>query len=165
MDRFGDHSLSCNRHCKGPLHDDDKIRDGLLPLLQDLLKQVHLIDAAAAVDKEPAHIVPELPASRPFDLSVTLAHHLGVRTWRTPIFRIGFDVTVVGARPLAQTRNLPLLTGSQAARNKELKLRLRAGERKKFQRQGLFPKQESHSMATTSSAASCRGIWPSSRFR
>ena len=107
----------------------NSIRDGLARLLEELLPLVKLIGSPTAILKEPRGIIRGLPNTRPFDISILFDHLLGESAWRTPLFQLGVDVTVITSKPLPPP-NTP------AARNTEIKLRLSDGERKKFQRRG-----------------------------
>ena len=66
---------------------------------------------------------------RPFDFSVLLDPLLDETAWRTPLFRLGFDVTYIKSTPLTSSK-------SKAARISDINMRLRLGEKSKFQRQG-----------------------------
>ena len=54
-------------------------------------------------------------------------------TWRTSLTKLGMDVTMVSSKPLYSTM-------TEAAREKEIHLRLRNGEKLKFQRRGKTDK-------------------------
>jgi hypothetical protein len=131
MDQYGDHCLSCQRHCKTPMH--NSIRDGLARLLEEILPLVRLIGSPTAIQKEPRGIIKALPNTRPFDFSILFDHLLDESAWRTPLFKLGVDVTVVSSAPLPHP-------DTSVARKNEIKLRLREGERKKFQRRGRSDK-------------------------
>ena len=129
MDPFGDHALSCARHCKSTL--SNNIRDGLWTLFKDLLPLVRLCSHSSSVSREAVRVVRGLPLKRPFDVDVFLDPMIEKCPWHTSLRRIGFDVTVITSKPLT----LPT-ESMTAARKNEIKLRLRDGERGKFMRQG-----------------------------
>lgn len=54
-------------------------------------------------------------------------------SWRVRLHKLGFDVTIVSSKPAYSTR-------TRAARIKEIDLRLRKGEKSKFQRRGKTDK-------------------------
>ena len=125
MDQFGDHCLSCRRHCITPMH--NSIRDGLWKLFQEYFTLLNLTTTTAGVEKETPNVISLLPGLRPFDISVLFDHLTGESTWRSPITKLGFDVTIVSSKPKFSTQ-------TKAARKQEYKLRLREGEKGKFQR-------------------------------
>ena len=129
MDPFGDHCFHCRSHPKTTL--SNKVRDGLASLLSSLLREVNLIATNASVTTEPTGIVRALPSLRPFDICIHFDHVLDNSAWRTPLSRLGFDVTITPPchPPLSNTS----LT---AAQPNQKKLRLQEGERMKFQRNG-----------------------------
>ena len=102
-------------------------------LFKELMQTVRLVSSPVDVEREPEKIVPSLPRLRPFDFCVTCDPLLDESSWRTPLHKIGFDVTVVSSKPC-------ISTDCTSARRKELKLRLREGERMKFQRKGKSDK-------------------------
>ena len=126
MDRFGDHCLQCTHHCKTPLH--NKIRDGLWSLFKRLFPLVHFCDSETSVQRETPRLIGQLPGLRPFDVSVVFDHMMDGHSWNTPLYQLGFDVTVIGSVPLATPDS------STVARKAEIDLRLREGEKKKFAR-------------------------------
>ena len=75
-----------------------------------------------------------MPNIRPFDFSVLLDPLLNETAWRTPLYRLGFDVTYIKSTPLSSSK-------SKAARLNEINMRLRLGEKSKFQRQGKTDKE------------------------
>ena len=81
--------------------------------------------------KEPTNIVDGLPELRPFDVSFLPGHMTSNNKWNTTLTQIGIDVTVIN--PFLEPRRLPT---SLAARKNDFRLRLREGERLKFQREG-----------------------------
>jgi hypothetical protein len=129
MDPFGDHCFHCRQHNKTTL--SNKIRDGLASILSSLLREVNLIATNASISTEPTSIIDSLPGLRPFDICVHFDHVLDNSAWRTPLSCLGFDVTVTPPShpPLPNT-------SSAAAHLNPTKLRLREGERMKFQRVG-----------------------------
>ena len=127
MDLFGDHCLSCKKHCKTAMH--NAIRDGLWDLFKDLFPLVKLTSTPKNVLRERPGVIKAIPNSRPFDLSVLFDHLLDEQAWRTDLTELGFDVIVVPSIPSRSTR-------TQAARKNEIKLRLRDGEKRKFHRRG-----------------------------
>lgn len=120
--------MSCVYHCKTPLH--NAIRNGLLTQFIDLFTTCKLISSPADVEKEPKKVIDLLPRSRPFDLAVTFNHLLEETAWRTPLYKLGFDVVTIPSKP----RLKPKTIAAQSI--KEIKLRLRDGEKAKFQRRG-----------------------------
>ena len=94
---------------------------------------VKLVSSPLDVEREPLQVVQSLPNLRPFDFCVTCDPLLDETAWRTPFHQIGFDVTVISSKPCVST-------DCTAARRKELQLRLREGERMKFQRRGKSDK-------------------------
>ena len=126
MDQYGDHCLTCRRHCKTPMH--NSIRDGLWKLFQEYFVLLNMTTSQSGVEKETPNVFEGLlPSLRPFDISILFDKMLSESTWRTPITKLGFDVTVVSSLPKFSTR-------TDAARKNEVKLRLRKGEKGKFQR-------------------------------
>ena len=127
MDRFGDHVMSCRCHCKTPLH--NTIRDGLWDLFKDLFTTVRLTSTPNTIAREPERIVKELPGTRPFDISVLFDPLIDESAWRVRLLQLGFDVTIVSSKPVYST-------STRTARINEINLRLRKGEKDKFQRRG-----------------------------
>jgi hypothetical protein len=132
MDEFGDHVLSCTRHCKTAL--SNKIRDGLCALLREICKTVKLISGNTMMDCERPRVIDKIPTIRPFDFSILFDHMLDESAWRSPLKMLGFDVVCVGSKPAR-------ITPTEAARKKEIKLRLRDGEKGKFCRKGKTCKE------------------------
>ena len=132
IDAFGDHVMSCRHHCKTPM--SNSVRDGVHKLLQETCKLVKMTSSNAMVDKEPEGMVKPLPYLRPFDISVLLDHMLDETAWRSPLKRIGFDVTMITSNTKCK------LTSSRIARKNELQLRLRTGEKGKCCRTGKSDK-------------------------
>jgi len=79
-------------------------------------------------------MVKPLPYLRPFGISVLLDHMLDETAWRSPLKRIGFDVTMITSNTKCK------LTSSRIARKNELQLRLRTGEKGTFCRTGTADK-------------------------
>jgi len=132
MDQFGDHVLSCRSHCKTAM--SNAVRNGLADLMKQIYSQVKLISNDACVDKETRRVVKELPNLRPFDLSVTFDPLLDETAWRSSLYQLGFDVTFITSKPTTSSK-------SRTARKTELNMRLRLGERGKFQRRGKTDKE------------------------
>jgi len=106
----------------------NSIRDGLWKLFQEYFVLLNMTTSQAGVEKETPNVFEGLlPSLRPFDISILFDKMLSESTWRTPITKLGFDVTVVSSLPKFSTR-------TDAARKNEVKLRLRKGEKGKFQR-------------------------------
>ena len=104
------------------------IRDGLWKLFQEYFVLLNLTTSSSGVEKETPNVFEGLlPSLRPFDISVLFDKMLSESTWRTPITKLGFDVTIVSSQPQFSTR-------TKAARKNEIKLRLQKGEKGKFQR-------------------------------
>ena len=134
MDNFGDHCLSCRSHCKGTM--SNKVRDGVIKLLKPICTTVNLIDSDGMITSETPRVIPGLPNKRPFDLSINFDHMLNDNAWRCTLSRLGFDVVFV------PTKNKNLISVStDDARSNEYKMRLRDGERDKFQREGASCKE------------------------
>ena len=134
MDNFGDHCLSCKSHCKGIM--SNKVRDGFIKLLKPICTTVNLIDSDGMITSETPRVIPGLPNRRPFDLSINFDHMLNDNAWRCTLSRLGFDVVFV------PTKNKNLISVStDDARSNEYKMRLRDGERDKFQRTGASCKE------------------------
>ena len=125
MDDFGDHAFCCTKVVKTAM--SNEIRDGLIRILKRLLVTVKLIPGASSVEKELRNLIHLAPELRPFDLSVKLDHVIGKDRWRTPLSRLGFDVTVISSAVSSST-------ASQIAQKKESDMRLQDGEQKKFSR-------------------------------
>ena len=140
MDKFGDHVLSCRSHCKIAM--SGKVRDGIIKLLQPICKTVKLIDSDGMITRETPRIIPGLQNRRPFDLSINFDHMLNDHAWRCTLSRLGFDVVFVPTK----NKNVSSIS-TDVARSNEYKLRLREGERGKFQREGASCKD---SMVTMS---------------
>ena len=104
----------------------NSIRDGLWKLFQEYFTLLNLTTTTAGVEKETPNVISLLPGLRPFDISVLFDHLTGESTWRSPITKLGFDVTIVSSKPKFSTQ-------TKAARKQEYKLRLREGEKGKFQ--------------------------------
>ena len=132
MDQFGDHVLSCRSHCKTSM--SNAVRNGLAELMKQIYSQVKLISNDACVDKETRRVVKELPNLRPFDLSVTFDPLLDETAWRSSLYQLGFDVTFITSKPTTSSK-------LRTARKTELNMRLRLGERGKFQRRGKTDKE------------------------
>ena len=146
-DVFGDHVLSCNKHCKTPMHNN--IRNGFFTLMKKLCLKVKFTSSEVMVEKEPERVLPELPSLSPFDVAVTLDHMLNKQTWQTDLKMIGFDFTVISS-----TSKLGLTPSSQTSRN-NLHLRLKEGDKKKFCRRG---KTDKSNQITYSGEEICRLI-------
>lgn len=123
MDPFGDHAFNCTCCSKKAMHDE--IRDGLITLLQRLLKTVKMIQNSSQVEKEPEELLKLVPSIRPFDLAIKLNHSVGERQWHSPLSRIGFDVNCIPSGASTSAK-------SQAARKKSSIERLQDGEIGKF---------------------------------
>ena len=115
MDQFGDHLLSCRSHCKTAM--SDKTRDGLASLMKRIYPLVKLVSSDKCVETETPRIVKRMPNIRPFDFSVLLDPLLDETAWRTPLFRLGFDVTYIKSTPLTSSK-------SKAARISDINMRL-----------------------------------------
>ena len=126
VDKYWDHTFSCRYHSKTPCH--HSIRDCLYTQFKELLPQCHLANSPSMILREPPNLIDGLPNLRPFDVSFIPGHSASDKVWKTPLSHIGFDVTVIS--PALEPRRLP---PSLAARTKYI-LRLREGERLKFQR-------------------------------
>ena len=87
------------------------------------------------VEREPSEIFPQLPRLRPFDVSVLFDHMLDEDVWRSDLKMLRIDITIVP--PTTELKS----SISQTARFKELFLRLREGEEKKFCRDGKRDKE------------------------
>ena len=109
----------------------NSIRDCLRTQLKTILPKVKLIDSSSMVLKEPTNIVDGLPELRPFNVSFLPGHMTSNNKWNTTLTQIGIDVTVIN--PFLEPRRLPT---SLAARKNDFRLRLREGERLKFQQEG-----------------------------
>ena len=107
----------------------------LAPLLKRIYSLVKLISTDACVEKETRRIVKQLPNLRPFDISVLFDPLLDETAWRTPLYQLGFDVTYIRSTPLEPSSK------SKAARISDIHMRLRLGEKGKFQRRGKTDKQ------------------------
>ena len=129
MDKFGDHCLSCRSHCKIVM--SNKVRDGIVKLLRPICTTVNLINSDGMITSETPRIIPGLPNRRPFDLSINFDHMLNDHAWRCSLSRLGFDVVFVPTKNKTQSS-----ISTDDARSNEYKLRLREGERDKFQRKG-----------------------------
>ena len=93
MNLFGDHCLSCTRHCKALL--SNSIRDGLKPLLSSVFQLCRLTSNGSMFDKEPERIIQGLPNLQPFGISVLFRHVLGNSARCCPLSRLECDITVV----------------------------------------------------------------------
>ena len=85
-----------------------------------------LTSSEAMVERESPPAPTELPTLCPFDIAVTFDHMLDEDAWRSNLKTLGIDITVV--LPASKFDSAI----SQAARSKELFLRLREGETNKF---------------------------------
>jgi hypothetical protein len=111
------HCLGCN----------NKIRDGILDILKQILPITKLINSEAQMEKEVWNIAKSLPALKPFDLSIHLDHLLSDKAWCIPFSRIGFDIHLNhSTRPSSSNQR------DETAQHHELDLRLRDGEKMKF---------------------------------
>ena len=135
MDAFGDHVMSCTKHPKTTMH--NSIRNGLWRTLKKACITVKLISSETMVEREPPNVLPELPRLRPFDISIMFDHMLDEDAWRSDLKMLGLDITMVPpAKELTSSTS-----NSQTARSKELYMRLREGEKKKFCRDGKTDKR------------------------
>ena len=66
-------------------------------------------------------------------MAATFDHLVDETAWRTSLKKLGMDVTLVSSKPKYTTK-------TEAAREKEIYLRLRNGEKLKFQRRGKTDK-------------------------
>ena len=89
--------------------------------------------ATTSIQKEPPRQVLALPGLRPFDMAAVFNHLMDETAWRMSLFKLGMDVTFFTFKP-------QFLTDTQAARKKEVYLRLRKGEKMKFRRHGKTDK-------------------------
>jgi hypothetical protein len=127
--------MSCTKHPKTTMH--NSIRNGLWRTLKKICMTVKLISSETTVEREPPDVVPELPRLRPFDISVMFDHVLDKDAWRSDLKMLGLDITMVPpAKELTSSSS-----NSQTARSKELYMRLREGEKKKFCRDSKTDKQ------------------------
>ena len=129
---FGDHVLSCNKHCTNPMHSN--IRNGFSTLMKKLCMTIKLTSSKIVVEKEPERVPPELLSLRPLDVAILLDHMLDKKARRTNLKMIGFDFTVISS-----TSKLDLTSSQVACKN--LHLCLKEGEEKKFCRRGKTDKQ------------------------
>ena len=126
IDDYGDHFLGCTVCHKTTA--SNGIRDGIIHVFQRVLPVAKMIKSTTQVECETHNIVPSLPRLKPFDLSIRLDHSLDPGAWRVPFSRIGFDVVMIHSTQPSKS------TPSEAATYNETDLRLRVGERKKFER-------------------------------
>ena len=119
-------------HCK--THMSNWVRNGIQKLLQETCNVVKMTSNNAIVDKEPEGMTKLLPLLCPFDISILLDHVLDKTARRSPLKRIGFDVTMITSNTKCK------LTSSRIARKNELQLRLRTGEKGNFCRTGKSDK-------------------------
>ena len=127
MDVFGDHAFCCTKIVKKNM--SDEIVNGLIRILKRILVTVKLIPGTSSVEKELRNLLQIAPKLRPFDLSIKIDHVIGTDRWRTPLDRIGIDVTVISSAASSSA-------ASQIAQKKESDSRLQDGELKKFNRNG-----------------------------
>ena len=129
LDPFGDHCLGCTTNQKKTTSDD--LRDSFAAIFKRILPIVHLIKHQNQVEIEPTKVIRDLPKQRPFDLAFRVEHSTSDNTWRCPLSRIGFDVTLIHS----QTSSSTAMQDSDLLNNDEPSARLRdLGEKKKFER-------------------------------
>ena len=133
MDVYGDHVLSCTRHCKTAM--SNGYRNGLAELLKRATMLAGLTSTPECVQKETPRVINKLPNLRPFDISILLDPSLDDTAWRVPLHQVGLDVVIIHSNASSS----PSI--SRTARQNELKLRLWNGEKKKYQRRGKTDKQ------------------------
>ena len=98
---------------------------------------VKLTSSEAMVEQESPEVIPELLRLRSFDISIPFDHMLDEGAWHSDLKMLGIDITIVS--PAAKLASFSPI--SQTARSKELFLRLREGEKKKFCRDSKTDKK------------------------
>ena len=95
FDRFGDHLFRCKPCNKSQMHDG--WRDGCEKIVcKEILPLVKLIKNENYTENEEEKLIPSLQNTniKPFDLSFKVDKHIGEAYYKSPLQRIGFDVTM-----------------------------------------------------------------------
>jgi hypothetical protein len=124
IDCKGDHCFACGSMNKIPMH--DVWRDGIADIFKRLCVLVRLTSDKWSIDTETTGIISSLPRIRPFDLSISIDRFLDEGAWRSPLHKIGFDVTMVKPMPYSRTAG--------AAQQKHIIAQLQEEEIGKFER-------------------------------
>ena len=82
----------------------NKIKNGLSKVLEELLMLVKLTSAITSIQKEPPQQIPALPGLRPFDMAAVFDHLMDETAWKTPLVKLGMDVTIVSSKPQYTTK-------------------------------------------------------------
>lgn len=116
FDIFGDHLFKCAPCKKDKMHDNWR-DDSEKFIMNELLPLVKLIDKPSEVENEQPGLIFNLSNSqiRPFDLSFPVNKNTGESYFRSPLRRIGFDITMSQAAEALSDRELsqPDLTSAQ----------------------------------------------------
>ena len=72
-------------------------RDGSEEVHQEILSLVKLVRSKASTENEQNCLIHSLKSSKvaPMDVAFIVDHYLGESLWKTPLFRIGAEVTVI----------------------------------------------------------------------
>ena len=100
-----------------------------LKKLVKTLPLIKLIRSKACMENEQKGLIQSLRNTKvaPMDVSFMIDHYLGESHYKTPLFRIGVDVTVINTTESSAST-------SANARFQNTLLRLQAGEQKKLER-------------------------------
>jgi hypothetical protein len=133
IDSKGTHVFNCKKVSKWGCH--NRIRDGLVPILTNILKTSQVIHPSSTLTTEPTGIIPNIPNCRPFDISFRPDSNPAVYD-RTPcpFTEIGFDVTITPSKShLSSSSSTAANTNSAIAVDQHLNKK----EKLKLQRAGM----------------------------
>ena len=83
----------------------NSICDGLWKLFQEYFVLLNMTTSSSGVENETPNVFEGLlPSLRPFGISVLFDKMLSESTWRTPITKLVFDVTIVSSQPQFSTQ-------------------------------------------------------------
>jgi hypothetical protein len=134
IDPKGHHVFNCKKVSKWGCH--NRIRDGLVPILTNILKTAQVIHPSSCLTTEAKNIIPTIPNCRPFDISFRPDSNPAVYDRAPcPFSEIGFDVTVTPSKShLSPSLLNAVPTNSAVAADQHL----RKKEKAKLQRAGMI---------------------------
>jgi len=131
FDVYGDHLFKCLKCVKHKKNTHNKWRDDVEKhVMKDILPLVQLIDKPSETENEKEKCIPSLRNTKikPFDLSFRVNKNIGETYYKSPLQRIGFDIT------MSQPSNEPPNSDITRAQIKSIKLQLLECEMGKFNR-------------------------------
>ena len=131
FDVYGDHLFKCIKCVPNKKITHNKWRDDVEKhVMKDILPLVKLIDKPSETENEKTKCIPSLRNTKikPFDLSFKVNKNIGESYYRSPLRRIGFDIT------MSQPSNEPPNSDITRAQNNSIALQLLECEMGKFNR-------------------------------